>query len=62
MSEHLSQAGGAASAFVDKIQQSVTTKSLLMATMVVATLPIILVYPFIQKYFAKGVMLGSLKE
>jgi putative aldouronate transport system permease protein len=62
MSEQLSQAGGAASAFVDKIKQSVTTKSLLMATMVVATLPIIVVYPFIQKYFAKGVMIGSLKE
>jgi putative aldouronate transport system permease protein len=62
MSEQLAQAGGAASAFVDKIKQSVTTKSLLMSTMIVATLPIIFVYPFIQKYFAKGVMIGSLKE
>ncbi len=31
------------------------------ATIVVATLPILCVYPFIQKYFAKGVMLGSIK-
>ena len=26
------------------------------------TLPIIFVYPFLQKYFIKGVMIGSLKE
>lgn len=29
--------------------------------MIVSTLPIILVYPFLQKYFVKGVMVGSLK-
>lgn len=29
--------------------------------MIVATLPIIMVYPFLQKYFVKGVMLGSIK-
>lgn len=32
------------------------------ATIIVATLPILVVYPFIQKYFVKGVMIGSLKE
>lgn len=31
------------------------------ATMIVATVPIVCVYPFIQKYFTKGVMIGSLK-
>ena len=32
------------------------------AVTVVATLPILCVYPFLQKYFEKGVMLGAIKE
>ena len=32
------------------------------ATIMFATVPILCVYPFIQKYFVKGVMLGSIKE
>lgn len=31
------------------------------ATIIAATLPVLLVYPFIQKYFVRGVMVGSLK-
>lgn len=42
--------------------RTITTKSLTMATMMVATLPIVIVYPFVQKYFVKGVLIGSLKE
>ncbi|MCU6710440.1 carbohydrate ABC transporter permease [Paenibacillus sp. J5C_2022] len=42
--------------------QQFTSKSLTMAMMMVVTLPIIAVYPFLQKYFVKGVMIGSLKE
>lgn len=41
---------------------TVTPESLRMATLIVATLPIICIYPFLQKYFVKGVMIGSIKE
>lgn len=64
MTEQLSMAtkGNAAAADAMSRMQSVTTKSLTMATMMVATLPIILVYPFVQRFFVKGVLIGSLKE
>ncbi len=32
-----------------------------MATIIVATIPIMLIYPFIQKHFVKGAMIGSVK-
>ncbi|MCS7459037.1 carbohydrate ABC transporter permease [Paenibacillus doosanensis] len=32
-----------------------------MAVIVVSTLPILIVYPFLQKYFAKGALVGSVK-
>ena len=31
------------------------------ATIVVSTLPVLCIYPFLQKYFIKGVMLGAIK-
>lgn len=57
----LDNASGAA---LDAIQRtsSFTTQSLVMATMMVATIPIICVYPFVQKHFVQGIMVGSLKE
>jgi putative aldouronate transport system permease protein len=40
---------------------SFTPQSLKGAILIVTTLPIILTYPFLQKYFVKGIMIGSLK-
>ncbi len=40
---------------------SVSPDNIKAATIMVATLPILMVYPFIQKYFVKGIMVGSLK-
>lgn len=39
-----------------------TSDSLKMAAVVVTTVPILCVYPFIQKYFAQGSMIGAVKE
>lgn len=38
-----------------------TSEQVIATTMVVAMIPILCVYPFVQKYFVKGVMIGSLK-
>ncbi|MBT2289765.1 carbohydrate ABC transporter permease [Paenibacillus albidus] len=64
VTDQLLQAIGSSAAAQDRLalMQSVTSKSLIMATTMVATLPIIMVYPFLQKYFVKGVLIGSLKE
>jgi len=43
------------------IEAIVPPQSVKMAVIVVATLPIIIFYPFMQKYFDKGVMMGSVK-
>lgn len=40
---------------------NVTSASVRMATTVITVLPIMMVYPFLQKYFVKGIMVGSLK-
>ena len=39
--------------YVDSIQR---------AAIIVSLLPIVLLYPFLQKYFVKGVLIGSIKE
>jgi ABC-type sugar transport system, permease component len=44
---------------ISKSQTAVET--LKMAAVIAVTLPILLVYPFLQKYFVKGVMIGSIK-
>ena len=42
-------------------QSKFTSTSLQMATMIVTTIPIVCVYPFLQKHFVKGMLLGSVK-
>ncbi len=40
---------------------TVTAESVKMAMLVITTVPVIVIYPFLQKYFVKGMMLGSVK-
>ncbi len=41
--------------------QNLTSQSVIAANIVVTTVPILLVYPFLQKHFVKGVLVGSIK-
>lgn len=61
VSQNISNLDSGSAAAMARMQQ-VTSKSLSNAIMMVATIPIILVYPFLQRFFAKGVLVGSLKE
>ena len=47
---------------LQNLQLSYVLPQLKYAMIVVAVTPILCVYPFVQKYFVQGVMLGSLKE
>ncbi|MEC0147399.1 carbohydrate ABC transporter permease [Paenibacillus alginolyticus] len=40
---------------------NVSPQSIQAASIILATLPILFVYPFLQKYFVKGVLVGSVK-
>jgi putative aldouronate transport system permease protein len=41
--------------------QTLPPETIKMATVVVAIIPILIIYPFLQKYFVKGMLLGSIK-
>lgn len=43
------------------IHYSVSADSVRMTMVIVTVIPIMLVYPFVQKYFTKGILLGSVK-
>lgn len=47
---------------MESIQRSIPQESIRMAMVVVATLPIAIVYPFFQKYFVQGLTIGGVKE
>ena len=53
----LSTGGGSEGAAV----QNLTPEGIRAAAIVTAAIPILLVYPFLQKYFVKGVLIGSVK-
>ena len=46
---------------IDDPLDRVSTEGIKYSTLVVSMVPMMLIYPFVQKYFVKGVMIGSLK-
>ena len=46
---------------VDSMDKENVAESIKYASIMVATLPILCVYPFLQKYFVKGIMIGAVK-
>lgn len=48
-------------AALNSLESAPPTESMKCAAIIVTTVPIMCVYPFIQKYFVKGVMVGSVK-
>ena len=46
----------------ENLAQSITPMSIRMAVTIVATVPILVVYPFVQKYFVGGMTLGAVKN
>ena len=42
--------------------QKATQESIQCAQIILTTIPIVITYPFLQKYFIKGVMIGAIKE
>lgn len=43
-------------------KSAMSAESVKMAAVIVVTAPILIIYPFCQKYFANGIMIGSIKE
>ncbi len=44
------------------IGSSISTETLIYSTIIISVIPMLVVYPYIQKYFAEGMLLGAVKE
>lgn len=53
------EGAGTTESFVEQVKNAGLVK---YAVMIVSALPLLIVYPFLQKYFVKGVLIGSVKE
>lgn len=54
-------AAAGAGAHVGDVKQDTNVRSITMATMITSIVPIVVIYPFLQRFFIKGIMIGSIK-
>jgi len=54
--------GMSAEASKQMIMQAISNAQLKYAMIVITTVPVLIIYPFFQKYFVKGMVMGSLKD
>lgn len=60
--ERMAAMGADASVIGQAMQgKAVNVRSITMATMITSIVPIVIIYPFLQRYFIKGIMIGSIK-
>ena len=60
--EKMAQGGANAAAIGNAAKGKETNvRSITMATMITSILPIVIIYPFLQRFFLKGIMIGSIK-
>ena len=50
-----------AEALADMLRRQRMAETMKYSLIIIANLPVMVMYPFVQKYFVKGVMIGSLK-
>lgn len=50
-----------ADSLIAAVEDTFSSELVKYCTIIVSTIPILIVYPFLQKYFEKGVMIGAVK-
>ena len=53
--------GMSAEAMADLLRRQRLAETMKYSLIIIANLPVLIAYPFVQKYFVKGVMVGSVK-
>ncbi|MNI69194.1 hypothetical protein D3C73_1249300 [compost metagenome] len=57
----ISQSAGVDGGNVGMEEKILLSESIKYAVIIVSSLPVLIMYPFVQRHFVKGVMIGSIK-